>query len=66
MRYHHGMTIQDAARTYFGLMQDLRAGKITPDQMREAVKPVRDSLSPADWDLAKVMVIRNDQRTLGV
>lgn len=59
------MTIQDAARTYYRNIQDLRAGKVTPDQHRATNRSLREALGDLDWERAKIVALSNDQRING-
>ena len=59
------MTTTDAARTYYRNIQDLRSGRVTPDQHRAINRELREAIGDDEWDRAKVIALSNDQRVLG-
>jgi hypothetical protein len=59
------VTTTEAAKTFYRSTQDLRAGKITPDQMRASNRKCREALSESEWERAKAIALSNDQRVLG-
>jgi hypothetical protein len=59
------MTTTEAAKTFYRSMQDLRMGKITPDEMRASNRTCREALGETEWEKAKAIAFSNDQRVLG-
>lgn len=55
------MELKQAAHQILTIWHDLRNGKATPDECRERMGKIRDSLSEFDYMQAKIVAANNDR-----